>query len=81
MPEGTLFNLGFSLRPCFGLPKTKNSSHSGFWANERDSDTTPPDVDDLLRGGIYMTGRIWWLQDRLRGTLVDDGSLKRTGHL
>ena len=51
MPEGNLFNLGVSLRPYFGLPKPKNASHSGFWANARDSDTTPPDVNDLLGGG------------------------------
>ena len=31
-PEGYLFNLCVSLRLCFGLPKTKNARHSGFWA-------------------------------------------------
>ena len=59
MSEGNLFNLGISIRPCFRLPKTKNASCSGFWANARDFDTTPRDVDDLPGGGTYMTGRLW----------------------
>ena len=55
MPEGNSFNLGVSLRPCFGLPKTSNASHSVFWANARDSDTTPPDVEDLLEGVTHLS--------------------------
>ena len=71
-PEGISFNLGVSLRPCFGLPKTKNARHSWFRANARDSDTTLPDVDDLLGGGAYTTRRLWPSEDRLLGTLDDD---------
>ena len=59
MPEGNSFNLGVSLRTCFGLPKTKNAKHFWFRANPRDSDTTPPDVDYLVGGGAYMRGRLW----------------------
>ena len=65
MSKGNSSNLGVSLRLCFGLPKTKNASHSVFWANARHSYTTPPDVDDLLEGETFMTGRLWWFQDRL----------------
>ena len=72
MPKRNSFNLGVSLRTCFDLPTTKNARHFWFRANPRDSDTTPPDVDDLLGGGTYMTGRLWSSGDRLLGTLDDD---------
>ena len=72
MPEGNSFNLGVGLRPCFGLPKTKNARHSWFRANARDPDTTLPDVDDLLGGGAYTTRRLWSFGDRSLGPLVDD---------
>ena len=71
-PAGNSFNLSVSLRPCFGLPKTKNARHSWFRANAEDSDTTLPDVDDLLGGGAYSTRRLWSSGDRSLGTLVDD---------
>ena len=71
-PEGNSFNLVVSLRLCFGLPKTKNARHSWFRANARDSDTTLPDVDDLLGGGAYSTRRLRSSGDRSFGTLVDD---------
>ena len=71
-PEGNSFNLGDSLRPCFGLPKTNNARHSWFRANARDSDTTLPDVDDLHGGGAYTTRRLWSFGDQSLGTLVDD---------